>query len=370
VHSPGPNAGGRRGLFWGRPTLVGIEPASLTAVFCENTADRKAPTWERQLAPFDRLEFVVSDAAKGISKAVSDLARARLGDPRAPALEHGLDVFHTAMEANRVLARCWRAAEAVWERAVAADLEVARSRQQGIDARGVAQTARAAWTRAVASFEQTERFEAAWRRAHAALDLFRADGRLNDRSHAELEIAEALKGLAGPDWSKVRHFLTDPRSLNFLDRMHRRLELAGPNAEGREAMAWRWWLWHRRVACSDPLIRLIRAVGRDRELDQSEQACYARVSAVLGDTFRASSAVECMNSVLRMQQSRHKRMTQPMLDLKRLYWNCHAFRCGPRKKACPYQVLGLDLPTYDFWTLLQTDPKQLTQGLSAARNPE
>ena len=135
-------------------------------------------------------------------------------------------------------------------------------------------------------------------------------------------------------------------------------------------MAWRWWLSHRRVPCSDPLMRLVRAVGRDRELDEPERASYDRVSAVLGDTFRASSAVECMNSVLRMQQSRHKRMTQPMLDLKRLYWNCHEFRSGPRKKACPYQVLGLDLPTFDFWTLLQTDPRELTQRLSTARNAE
>ncbi|SIO63437.1 hypothetical protein SAMN05444166_7346 [Singulisphaera sp. GP187] len=36
-----------------------------------------------------------------------------------------------------------------------------------------------------------------------------------------------------------------------------------------------------------------------------------------------------MNSVLRMYPSRHRRMTQPMLDLKRLYWNTHAFRSGP-----------------------------------------
>ena len=111
-------------------------------------------------------------------------------------------------------------------------------------------------------------------------------------------------------------------------------------------------------------------MGRDRELDEPERASYDRVSAVLEDTFRASSAVECMNSVLRMQQSRHKRMTQPMLDLKRLYWNCHAFRSGPRKEACPYQALGLDLPTFDFWTLLQADPEELTQRLSTARNAE
>jgi hypothetical protein len=350
--------------------LVGIEPASMTAVFCDNAADRSAQTWENQLASFDRLEFAISDAAGGISKAVSQLAQARLDDPLAPILEHGLDVFHTVMEAKRVMAKQWRMTQAAWENAEATDLEVARSKQQGIDARGAARAAQAAWDRATALFEQTERLEAAWGRAHAALDLFRADGQLNDRGHAQAEIAEALKGLSGPEWSKVRNFLNDPRSLNFLERMHRRLELAEPDAGLREAMAWRWWLLHRRVRCSDPLMKLVRAVGRNRKLDEEEQASYERVSAVLFDTFRASSAVECMNSVLRMQQSRHKVMTQPMLDLKRLYWNSHMFRSGPRKKACPYQVLGLDLPTYDFWTLLQTDPKDLTQRLSTARNAE
>jgi hypothetical protein len=342
----------------------------MTAVFCDNATDRSAETWEKQLVPFNRLEFVISDAAGGISKAVAQRAQARREDPQAPTLEHGLDVFHTTMEAKRVLAKQWRMTEATWEKAEAADLEVARSKQQGIDARGQARAAHAAWGRATASFEQTERLEAAWGRAHAALDLFRTDGRLNDRGHARAEIAEAVTELTGADWSKVRNFLKDPRSLSFLDRMHGRLELAEARADWCEAMAWRWWLLHRRASCSDPLMRLVRAVGRDRELDNQERASFDRVSAVLGDTFRASSAVECMNSVLRMQQSRHKQMTQAMLDLKRLYWNCHEFRGGPRKKACPYQVLGLGLPTFDFWTVLQTDPKELTQRLSTARNAE
>jgi hypothetical protein len=340
----------------------------MTAVFCENAADRKAETWEKQLAPFDRLEFAVSDAAKGIGSALTQIARARRDDPEAPILEQGLDVFHTAMEAHRVLAQHWRRAEAAWEAAEAADAVVADAKRQGTDARGVAQAARSAWNQAVASFERTECLGAAWQRAHSALDLFGADGRLNDRSHAELEIAEALKGLTGPEWSKVRHLLTDPRSLSFLDRMHRRLELAEPREDWREAMAWRWWLQYRRVRCTDLLTRLVRAVGRDRALNEAERACYGRVSAVLGETVRASSAVECMNSVLRMQQSRHKRMTQPMLDLKRLYWNCHRLGSGPRKDSCPYQDLGLELPTSDFWTLLQTDPKDLAQRLSTARN--
>lgn len=111
-------------------------------------------------------------------------------------------------------------------------------------------------------------------------------------------------------------------------------------------------------------------MGRDIELGAEECASYARVAAVRADTVRASSAVECMNSGLRMQQSRHRRMTQPMLDLKRLYWNCRPFRSGPRKDACPYQVLGLDLPTYDFWELLHADPARLTQGLSTQGDAE
>jgi hypothetical protein len=42
-------------------------------------------------------------------------------------------------------------------------------------------------------------------------------------------------------------------------------------------------------------------------------ASYRRVSRVLRQTVRASSAVEGMNSVLRMHQSRHRTMTQELL---------------------------------------------------------
>jgi hypothetical protein len=339
----------------------------MTAVFCHNTADRKAETWKKELDPFSRLEFAVSDAAKGIAAAVEQVAAGRHGGADAapePALEHGLDVFHTAREAQRVLARHWRHAEAAWDEAHAADARVARARQQGVDARGPAGPARTAWRKATAALERVEHLEGAWRRAHAALELFRPDGRLNDRATAAVEIAAALPGLPGADWTKVRNFLRDHRSLAFLDRMHRRLETVEPRREWREAMAWRWWLRHHRPTPSDPVMALVQAVGRERPLTEPEQASYDRVSAVLSDTVRASSAVECMNSVLRMQQSRHRRMTQPMLDLKRLYWNCRRFRSGPRKDVCPYRALGLDLPTFAFWDLLQTDPGRLTQELS------
>ena len=181
----------------GRPTLVGIEPASMTAVFGRNTADRKAPTWEGQLVPFTHLEFAVSDAAKEIAAAVAQRAAARRDDPAVPPLEHGLDVFHTAMEAQRVLARRWRGVEAAWEQAERADAKVAGAKRQGIDARGLA--------RGRGRMAAGDRGLRGGRAARIglvprprALELFDADGRLNDRTRAAAEIAMALKMSPAP----------------------------------------------------------------------------------------------------------------------------------------------------------------------------
>ena len=55
-----------------------------------------------------------------------------------------------------------------------------------------------------------------------------------------------------------------------------------------------------------------------QKVDANWRESYAAVSRVLRRTVRASSAVECMNSVLRMHQSRHRTVTQGLLDLKRL----------------------------------------------------
>jgi hypothetical protein len=89
------------------------------------------------------------------------------------------------------------------------------------------------------------------------------------------------------------------------------------------------------------------------KMDPNWRESYRRVAAALSGTVRASSAVECMNSVLRMHQSRHRTLTQGLLDLKRLYWNTRVFRGGRRKGRCPYEHLGLKQNSYNFWSLLQ-----------------
>ena len=275
----------------------------------------------------------------------------------------------TAQEVQRLLARAWRRAEAAWQRAEAADLVVRRTKRQGLDAHRVSWDARPDRGLARKALERVEAYEQAWEQARAAFELLDERGQLNDRRRAEAILAATLPRLAGPTWRKVRDFLKDRRSLAFLDRMRRQLETAEPRREWREALAWRWWLLQRPRPTGEARLWLVRAWDRDGTLSPPEAESLARVAAVLERTCRASSAVGWLNSVLRMQQSRHRRMTQPMLALKRLLWNCHRFDSGPRRGLSPYQALGLNLPTLDFWKLLQTDPQVLTQTLSTAHDP-
>jgi hypothetical protein len=106
-------------------------------------------------------------------------------------------------------------------------------------------------------------------------------------------------------------------------------------------------------------------VGRDGVLSREGQVSYRRVSAVREDTHRAGGAVECMDGVW-MQPSRHPRMMQAMLELKRVCPNIRLFRSGPRKVLSPYHATGPDLPTHDFSVNSAGDPEGLTQGSSTS----
>src|SRR5581483_9518031 len=179
--------------------------------------------------------------------------------------------------------------------------------------------------------------------------------------------------ISGPRWAKVRRLLLDERSLTFLDRLHEDLAAAEPRPDVRAALVARWRgrrARRRRAGPAPPALAVVQAAidsGVRRQWGAAGEAAYQRVARVLGRVVRASSAVECVNSVVRMHQARHRKLTQPLLDLKRLYWNGRAFVGGQRRGRCPYQHLGLALPTYDPWALLQMDPTDLEQQLSTSR---
>jgi hypothetical protein len=346
-------------FFHGRPVLVGVEPASMTWFLGHKADDRTGATWCRHVQEWAALRYVLADAGTGLQAGIALVQRQRRDGQQAP-LENGLDVFHTTREGQRALRRQWGQVEALWEEAEAATRRVGQARRQTGDTRGVATAAAAAWKAAETAFALYEVTEAAWASVRSALQVFRPDGRLNDRAEAQGAIAAALPHLSGRLWSKVRGPLQAEPTLTFLDRLHRQLQEAEPDEALREALVRLWWLRRQRprgsnagaVAGAGHVAPLVQRVVCQR-LGAHWAGSYQRVSGVLRQTVSASSAVECMNSVLRMHQARHRTVTQGLLDLKRLYWNCRVFRAGKRRGRCPYEHLGLRLPSYDFWSVLR-----------------
>jgi hypothetical protein len=360
-------------FFRRRPVLMGIEPHSLAWVLGQRAADRSGPTWAKALAPWPEVGDVAADGGTGLELGLALAARKRQEDAaqaQAVPLRVRLDVFHTRREGERALRGVWRWAEGLWDQAAKVERAKGRFDRGGTDGRHFSKAVLGkVWAQAAAAFAAAERQEAAWRRAVAALGVFRADGRLNDRAWAAAELRAAVADLPGPRWAKVRRQLRDERSLTFLDRLHEELAAAAPRAEVCAVLV---ALWQRRQGESGrgqgaaaPAWATV-AAWLEREVGAGWVGAYRRVARVLVRVVRASSAAECINSVVRMHQGRHRNLSQELLDLKRLFWNCRPFVAGKRRKRCPYEHLGLRVPSYDAWELLQLDPQELAQTLSTS----
>jgi hypothetical protein len=225
-----------------------------------------------------------------------------------------------------------------------------------------------AWRKAERLFDQAGNAQEAVQQIAAALSWCDAQGRLYCRHTAQAQLDKASRQLQGACWSKVKRLLSDDRTLSHLDRLCAHLTSAVSEPMLRDALTRLWYVNDQmRQAQGDACVRFRQLVVIEQvlcaRLCPQWQSAYRRVDALLRHAVRASSAVECVNSVVRMHQGRHRHVSQGLLDLKRLYWNCRVFREGKRKGKSPYALLGLNLPSSDWWQLLQMAPEELEQKL-------
>jgi hypothetical protein len=352
-------------FFGPNPALMVVEPESLCWMTGRMAGSRDGATWAREFARLPALKAVVRDDGTGLGKGVR-LDNARRRDAGRPEFGQTLDVFHTLREGGRALRKTWGLASRALERADVAQREHDRRGRQGRSRQGLGAPLNRLWRQAERLWDQAEAAEAAWDRARSAFELFTPQGRLNDRAHAEEAVTASLPDLGGVAWAKTRRLLMRRESFTFLDQIGERLAGLGLAPEVLSALLDLEGLRRQ----PGPLSAATRAwaLARTVQLGKScpgwpEQA--VRVRAVLRGVWRASSLVECLNSVARMQQARHRKMTQGLLDLKRLYWNLRRFLTGRRKGLNPYGLLGLKLPEMSFGDFLRLTPNELREQLSA-----
>jgi hypothetical protein len=344
-----------------------VEPESLCWLTGRMVEARDGVTWAEEFARFPALRAVVRDDGTGLGKGVR-LDRARRRAAGLVEFDDTLDVFHTLREGGRALRKTWGVATRALERADLAQKGLDRLGRRGQSRQGHGAPTNRLWDQAERLWDHAVAAEAAWKRAKSAFEFFTPKGRLNDRVQAESIVTATLPDLSGEAWAKTRRLLLRRESFTFLDQVQVRLAEMGLDAdvlsalldlEGLRRQPWRLSA-ATRVWASVRTVQLTKACP-----DWREEA--RRVRAVLRGVWRASSLVECVNSVVRMQQARHRRMTQGLLDLKRLYWNLRRFRVGHRKDQTPYGLLGLRLPELSFWQFLKLTPEELRERLSAQK---
>jgi hypothetical protein len=359
-------------IFAGRqPILMMVEPDSLCWVGGRLADQRDGPTWAQEFESLPNLEQVLRDGGTGMIKGLKQV-NAQRQTQGLPAISQQLDHFHVQQEARRALRRFRHPAARALEK-----VELAEKKLQALDRRGETKAGLATyamrwWREAEAAFDRWTAAEEAWKELEPALKPFTPEGALQTRSRAEAKLAEVWPRLEGKEWNKVRRMLKRPELFAYLDRLEEHIAAVPGEPQVKRAVL------------RDEVLRRQPERSQGNEVSaaaargilmmtallmhsggEAVQKVAAGIAEVLRHTWRASSMVEGLNSVLRMQQARHRRLTQEMLDLKRVYWNCRLLRTGKRRNQTPYQRLGVVLPNISWWDLLKIPSEQLRSELSA-----
>jgi hypothetical protein len=356
------------------PVLMVVEPESLCWVSGRLTASLSSKAWTEELQRLPALEQVTRDGGLSLSKGVATVNQQRQ-EQSQPAVADQLDHFHTLRGGSQGLRKLEGRVRSALAEADDCQAALDRQRRHGRSENGFRHKARDRWSKASRAMDVWAERDVVWQKIKAALQLITSEGEVNTRPRAETLLAELLPQLAEADFAKAKRMLQQPQTLTYLDEVQRKLAALPVPPEVRQAAVDQECLRRRPelVQGNSPQaaalrgVLLVCAVVLAKAGDAGRQAVQG-VQAIFRNTWRASSLVECINSVLRMQRARHRKMSQSLLDLKRLYWNCHPFRSGRRRGTTPYQRLGVPWPEgLRWWEVLKLSPEQLRDKLSALK---
>jgi hypothetical protein len=360
-------------IYVSQPVLMVVEPETLCWVAGRRLDEPvTGAAWAEEFGRLPALEQVVRDGGNCLGRGLADLNHQRQ-KKGLPAVGDQLDHFHLLREGGLVVGRAERLARRAFRTLEAADAEWAERWRRGQSRAGYHSHVRACLAKAERAMDIWSQQERAWEQIKAALRPFTPAGELNTRARVEAVLAEVLPQLPDPAFASFKRQLQRPEALTYLDEIQRKLTALPAMAELCNAAVRQEGIRRRPELLNGETTEagatrgvLLTCAVILAQAGEMGQRAVAEVRTLLRSSWRASSLVECVNSVVRMQQARHRKMTQGLLNLKRLYWNSHVFRTGRRRGKSPYQHMGIPWPQeMRWWEVLKWPPEQLRCKLSA-----
>jgi hypothetical protein len=360
-------------IYVSAPVLMVVEQESLCWVCGRLSDEVSGAVWSQEFGRLPNLEQLARDGGMGLAKGVALVNEQRQQQGQEAIVDQG-DHFHALWQGGVGLRRAEKRASKALAEAEAVQKVLEECARQGQAQTVPATRAYQAWKRAEKAMDVWQETERVWQQTKDALPLITPEGELNTRAKAQAVLAQTLPQLPDSDFAKTKRQLQQPEILNYLDRVQDQLAKVPCPEEVKQAAVQQEALRRRpdllkaetpqAAARRGVLLACAVILGK---AEQGQQVVDA-VREIFRRAYRASSLVECINSVLRMQQAQHRKMTQGLLNLKRLYWNCHTFRTGRRRGTTPYQRLGLPWPEgLRWWDMLKLTPEQLREKLSTAK---
>lgn len=359
------------------PVLRTVEPDSLCWLGGRRADAVTGAAWAEEFRQLPNLEQVTRAGGRALAKGVAVVNDER-DEQQQPRVVDQADHFHAFRDGGRAVRQAAVRAQQALTAAEAVQRELDQVARRGQKRTGPSARARTAWRRAEQAMAAWSAQERGWEQTKQAFRLFTPAGELNTPARVALVLAETVPQLPDKALAKVQRPLPEPDMVNYLTQAERPVAALPFPAEVKQAA-----VQHEGLRRQPELLQGTepQAAGRRglllacavvlAQAGPAGQQAAAAVRDSCRRADRASSLVECLNSVLRMQQARHRKWTQGMIDLKRLYWNGHTFRTGRRRGTTPYQRLGVPWPeSLSWWEVVKLTPEQLRERLSTAKKPE
>lgn len=337
--------------FRGKPVLLLVDERSLAVLIAasEDAADEN--TWGCHL---------LEQKERGVQFAgfISDQGTGLAAGWKASGInaQHQSDVFHTERDARRIACKLEKQAR---KAAASKEAAWARLEDQTNPHRGPGRP------RKPVTENELQRLEAAADTAASladdaayltnemrrSLSPLHSDGSRRTVTEAQDElmaIAELLSTIADDDARKLGHNLPD--RIPGLTYFFSPLEAAWQPWEERdkEATSFVGWVWNNRKALGEKLPVTDDEVREQWGIDMPVEGVQA-IWDSLEYLHRASSLVECVNSILRKHAQAHRGLTPDLLNLLIFRHNARVFPKGKRAGTSPIQILSGG-PVWAHWT--------------------